>query len=327
MKTRYFSSYIKQYMFQPHHRLFDADTVRLLKEFKIVDESCIYSIVRVSKAKFIPESFYPTNNYCFRGTMEANGKTHEVVFNLAKFWFNGESELSEMLRCEFETLENFIRCGLSGYLSPSGISISNQDKFISLSELILSESNDKVLKIKCPIRSGLHGREVYADLHLYQIINQFDMDLLSNLEICYIGKSNVSTFERLKNHEKWGPILSSENNENYDYFAYFFVIDEAEIVSRNFIGVNAHIRGSSNLPKGAITEIFESTLINYFKPKFNIEFVNSDVKNIGVVKKWLINKGFDYVLTELELDGIMGRLETESKPYQTNQMLKQRLAP
>ncbi|MBR7628976.1 hypothetical protein KAT72_08020 [Aeromonas popoffii] len=325
VKTRYFSSYIKKYMFQPHCRLFDADAVKLLKESQIISDACIYSIVRVAKANFIPESFYPTYNYCFRGEIEANGRVHEVVFNLAKYWFDGESDLSAILRSEFYTLGDFIRCGLSGYLSPTGISISNQEKFIGFSELILSESNDKVLKIKCPIISGINGREVKAELHLYQLINQFDMDLLSNLEICYIGKSNVSTFERLKNHEKWGPILSSKNNEVYDYFAYFFVIDEAAIISRNFMGSNIHFRDSSDLPRGAITEICESTLINHFKPQFNHDFVNSDVKNIGVIKKWLINKGFDYVLTELELEGIMGRLETKTKPYQLNQMLKQRL--
>ncbi|MFM5331736.1 hypothetical protein ACET9Z_04890 [Aeromonas veronii] len=325
VKTRYFSSYIKKYMFQPHNRLFDTNAVKLLKELQIISDACIYAIVRVTKASFIFESFYPTHNYCFRGWIEANGRLHEVVFNLAKYWFDGESDLSAILRSEFFTLENFIQCGLSEYSSPTGKSLSNQDKFICYSDLILSESNDKFLKIKCPIMSGINGREVKAELNLYQLINQFDMDLLGNLEICYIGKSNVSTFERLKNHEKWGPILSSKNNEIYDYFAYFFVIDEAEIINRNIMGSNVYFRDASDLPRGAITEICESTLINHFKPDFNREFVNSDVKNIGVIKKWLVNKGFDYVLTELILEGIMGRLETKTKPYQLNQMLKQRL--
>ncbi|XQU07843.1 hypothetical protein P4544_14835 [Halomonas sp. LY9] len=325
MKGKLFSSYVKKYIYQPHYRLFDNEVVKLLKDYHLISDSSIYSIVRVRKAKFIPESFHPVSNYSLRGKIEANNKVHDVVLNLAKFWFEGESELSTSIREEFKSIECFVEQGLSNIFKNEGEVLSNQEKFLNLAEIDLEKSNEKMLKVLCPIRSGFYGQEVYAELHLYQVINKYHMDLLGNLEICYIGKSNLSTFKRLRNHEKWGPILSSSENELYDYFAYFFVIDEAAIFRDNFSGVNIYYRNTSKLPKGAITEICESTLINHFKPKFNDSFVNSDVKKIGVIKKWLVNNGFNYVLTELELEGVMGRLETESKPYQVNQIFSERL--
>lgn len=87
-------------------------------------------------------------------------------------------------------------------------------------------------------------------------------------------------------HEKWGPILSSKSN---DYFAYFFVIDEASISNGN----NLIVRTGSELPKGAITSISEATLINYFKPDVNKEFVNTDITKIKVVQDWLVDECFD----------------------------------
>ncbi|MFG7352623.1 hypothetical protein ACGMNB_16780 [Shewanella oncorhynchi] len=327
MNKKYFSTYVSQYMYQPHYRIFDDKNVKILEESKIISNSTIYAIVKTPKVRFVPSSFKVTNNYCLQGKLVVNGKQHNVIFNMAKYWFNGESDLSISLRTKFRTIEEFVEYALSGFRSIAGVRYSNSEKYNRLT-IIKPDSSEEQLNIICPIASGMNeGVPVEANLFVYQLINHYDIDLLSDLEICYIGKSNRSTFDRLKKHEKWGPILSSRHNEHYDYFAYFFVINEALIYKLNSNSNDLMLRTSSFLPKGAITSICEATLINYFKPDFNKEFVNTDIRNVKVIKNWLVAKGFNSIMTEVELEGLMGRLGTKQKPYLPRHEFESSLVP
>ncbi|CCO60366.1 hypothetical protein VIBNI_B0559 [Vibrio nigripulchritudo] len=313
-----FNTYIKEYMFQPNDRLFNSEKSKYIKGFQVINESSIYAIVKVPKANFIPGSFYVTKNYCAVGNIDVAGKVHEVMFNIAKYWFEGESDLSEKLHNDFGTIEKFIEAGMSRYTHKQFSNVSNQDKFMHLAEVDVEQSSIKNLYIKCPIATALNnGNKVYADIPIYQMIQKFDMECIDEVEICYIGKSTASTFSRLQKHEKWGPILSSEGDDNkYDFLAYFFVIDEAAIYRGNLGGVNLIYRDFSELPKGAITSLCEASLINYFKPEFNIEFTSSDLNNSKLFSKWLRKNGYTSVITEVELDGVLGKLSTKERPYQ-----------
>ena len=325
MNKKYFSTYVSQYMYQPHYRIFDTENVKVLEKSNVINQSTLYAIVKTPKVRFVPYSFKVTNNFCLKGKLVVNGKYHDVIFNMAKYWYNGESDLSIDLRSRFHTIEAFVDHALSGFRSINGVHYSNSEKYCRLA-VIKSDSSEEQLNIMCPIASGMNnGVPVEANLFVYQLINHYDIDVLDDLDICYIGKSNRSTFDRLKKHEKWGPILSSRHNEYYDYFAYFFVIDEASIYKLN--SNDLILRTGSGLPKGAITSICEATLINYFKPDFNKEFVNTDISNIKVVKDWLSAQEFDVIMTEVELEGLMGRLSTKHKPYMLRHKFEYSLAP
>ncbi|EOV9409929.1 hypothetical protein ACN5W3_004377 [Vibrio parahaemolyticus] len=327
MNKKYFSTYVSQYMYQPHYRIFDDESMKILEESNVISQSTIYAIVKTPKVRFVPSSFSVTNNFCLKGKLVVNDRHHDVIFNMAKYWFNGESDLSVNLRSRFQTIEEFVDYALSGFRSIEGIHYSNSEKYCRLA-IVNSDSSDEQLNITCPIASGMNdGVPVEANLFVYQLINHYDIEVLDELEICYIGKSSKSTFDRLKKHEKWGPILSSRYNEYYDYFAYFFVIDEASIYKLNSDGNDLMLRTGSGLPKGAITSICEATLINYFKPDFNKEFVNTDISTIKVVKDWLSTKGFNAILTEVELEGLMGRLGTKHKPYMLRHEFEGSLTP
>ncbi|MEC4728931.1 hypothetical protein HWQ46_25795 [Shewanella sp. D64] len=327
MSAKYFNTYVSQYMYQPHYRIFEEKNIKILEELEIISKSTIYAIVKTSKVKFIPSSFEMTTNYCVEGKLLVDGKQYNVIFNMAKYWFDGESDLSKGLKSRFKTINEFVDYALSDFIAIDGSNVSNSEKYRRLAQ-VKPDSTEEQLNVRCPIASGMNnGEPVDANLFVYQLINHYDMDLLSKLEICYIGKSNRSTFKRLKNHEKWGPILSSKHNEHFDYFAYFFVIDEATIYKLNANKNHLVLRTWSKLPNGVITSICEATLINYFKPDFNKEFVNTDILNVKVVKDWLVAKGFDAIMTEVELEGLMGQLGTKLKPYSGRHVFEISITP
>ncbi|MNZ43372.1 hypothetical protein D3C78_609730 [compost metagenome] len=70
----------------------------------------------------------------------------------------------------------------------------------------------------------------------------------------------------------------------------------------------------------------EASLINYYEPKYNDEYVGSNLSDAGIVKKWLTEKGYTELHTEIELEGIMGRLYTNKRPFKIRQEVRLSLA-
>lgn len=311
-----FSTYIKEYMFQPNERLFDTEAIMFLKDFQVISDSTIYAIVRTPKIEYKLETFISVGNYCFKGEIKVGNESHTIMINVPKTWYEVEkSDLSIKLRTKHKSISHFIDYEMSKYHNPEFPSMSNQEKYMYLAKVDLDKSDAKNLSILCPIATALNGGEAASTtLPLYQTINMFDIDCIESLDVCYIGKSTSSTFERLKKHEKWGPILSdSKAREGFDYLAYFFVIDEAEIIRKNFGMLESFSRKRNKVEAGAIVQLCEASLINYFKPEFNKDIKNADLSKNKLVKFYLKEKGYSKIVTEVELDGVLGRLSTAER--------------
>ena len=310
-----FHTYIKKYQFHPFERLFDETIRDILKTEYTEKTSTIYAIVETDKISFLPETFRATGNYCVQGNVISRNKEESVIFNIPKTWFYSNSELSKSLKNKFKTYENYIDYHMRQYLDPKKPNLSNAQKYQSLLEVDLERSSRDVLFVKCPIATaGNGGEDRYAELYTFQTLNLFEAGCIGDLNILYIGKSTSSTFDRLKNHEKWGPIMADKNEEK-NYLVYFFEIDDNLLLERNFSNMQLKIKASNNIPKDAIVKLCEASLINHYKPKFNIGHSNSLVEESIIVKKWLKSNEYDGLLTEIELEGLMGRICTESQAF------------
>ena len=311
-----FNSYIKKYQFHPYERLFDKSIKEYVKTDFTDNESKIYAIIETPKVKYIPESFYPVGNYSFVGDVVICKKRHTIIINIAKTWFETESDLSQDLRDDFSSLDEFTSYFMGQYGNPEKPNLSSSEKYASIAQVDLKKSTENVLFISCPLAKAMNGgKDRYAELHIYQMINMFEIECLGNLEIVYIGKSISSTFERLRKHEKWGPVLANQKGE-YDHLVYFLEIEDNEFSNSLVNNVRFIKRDINHLPEDPIVKICEASLINFYKPKFNEDHKHSDLANSELVSKWLTKNGYNQLVTEVELDGILGRVGSPVQPYQ-----------
>lgn len=310
-----FHTYIKKYQFHPFERLFDESIRDYIKTEYTEKTATIYAIVETDKISFLPETFKPIGNYCIQGTVISKDKKESVIFNIAKTWYFSESNLSKEFQTKFKTYENFLEFHMSQYHNPQYPNLSNAEKYRSLTEIDLEKSCEDVLFVKCPIASaGKGGRPTYAELHTFQTLNFFDAECIGDLDILYIGKSTSNTFDRLKSHEKWGPIMA-KRSEKKNYLVYFFEIDDHLLIENNFADLKMREQASNNIPKDAIVKLCEASLINHYKPRFNKDHTETLVEESEIVKKWLKSNDYNELFTEVELEGLMGRLCTESQPF------------
>ena len=311
-----FNTYIKRYLSQPFERLFDKEHAKLINGHYINQAATLYAIVEVPKISYIPQSFYPIDNYCFVGQIETGGKNHTVMINVAKTWYETESPLSADLRKRFESLEDFTNYSMSKFSTMEGSNLSNQEKYRSLAEVNVHSSTSDHLSIQCPIAiAGSNGKHPTAELPIYQIVNMFDIDCIEQVETIYIGMSEAGTFNRLRKHDKWGEIMANQN-PNCDYLVYFFELDDSQIVKDKLQDVNILIRDDTYMDKKSIAQLCEASLINFYKPRHNRQHKHSDIKQADIVKSKLLAKGYNQISTEVELSGILGRLGTGTRPYQ-----------
>lgn len=322
-----FHTFIKKYQFHPFERIFDEDIQDVIKTTFTEKESTIYAIVETDKISFLPETFKSIGNYSIQGSMTIGGKLEHVVFNIAKTWYDSDSQMSRKLQEKFKTYENFLNFHMSQYQDYKNPKLSNAEKYHSLVEVDLEKSDTNSLFVKCPIASaGNGGLPAYAQLFTFQTLNFFSAECISDLDILYIGKSTSNTFERLKNHEKWGPIMAGMSSEK-NYLVYFFEIENNLFFEEKLGGLNVRLQAENNLPKDAITKLCEASLINYYKPRFNKEHTASLIGDSEIVKKWLKKNDYTELITEVELDGLMGRLCTKSQPYKRRHAINIMLSP
>ncbi|TMO57124.1 hypothetical protein [Pseudoalteromonas phenolica] len=311
-----FNSYIKKYQFQPYERLFDKSIKEYIKTDFTDNESKIYAIVETPKVKYIPESFYPIGNFSFVGDVVVDDIRHTIMINIAKTWFETESVLSQGLRNKFASLGDFTDYFMGLYGPPERPNLSSSEKYSNIAQVDLQKSTENILFISCPLAKAMNGgKDCHAELHIYQMINMFEIECLGNLEIVYIGKSISSTFERLRKHEKWGPILANQKGK-YDHLVYFLEIEDNELSNYLVDNVRFFKRDFNNLPEDPIVKLCEASLINFYKPKFNEDHKCSDLAKSELVTKWLTKNSYNQLVTEIELDGLLGRIGSPVQPYQ-----------
>ncbi|MNZ43371.1 hypothetical protein D3C78_609720 [compost metagenome] len=233
--AKIFHTFLKKYQFHPFRRLFDESIRDYIKTEYTEKISTIYAITESNKASYIPETFEVGEDYCITGAVKIGDKRHTVTLNIARTWYDSESELSKNIRSKFKSRGQFTSYLMSHFISPANPSLTSSQKYKLKAEVDLEKSNNEILYIKCPLAIAMSGDEgACAELHIYQALNFCNSNCLEPLEIIYIGKSTASTFERLRKHEKWGPIMAGINHEK-DYFVYFFEIDENLLIKKTLV--------------------------------------------------------------------------------------------
>ncbi|MHA6613891.1 hypothetical protein ACVA6E_12015 [Photobacterium damselae] len=313
---RVYNVHIKEYVFQPFERLCDPVFKPLLKNVDAIRNATVYAIAKVPKVRVIPESFVFLNNYCVKGDIEIEEKVHTIMFNMAKFWYDSESDISLKLKSNFKSMDSFTDHFMGGYQAHDGAEVLSHIKYQHLAKVDLEASNETTLFINCPLAKALNGfKEVKTEIPIYQLMQKFEIECFESVDICYIGNSKGS-LERLMKHEKWLEILAlSKKTPQYDYLVYFFVIDDDDIRHIKRPDLNILHRDYTHFKTKVIAELCEAALVNYFKPVLNNKLTDSELSDLKVIKNNLLEKGYSTIVAEVELDGIFGKLSTDKMKY------------
>ncbi|NVN83733.1 MULTISPECIES: hypothetical protein [Vibrio] len=314
--TRIYNVYIKEYMFLPFERLCDPVFKHLLGGVDAINNATLYAIGKVPKAKIDLKSFTFIDNFCVRGDLEVAGKRHAIVFNMAKFWYEGESEISLKLQSDFKSLNEFTNYFMGKYKAYDGSEVPSHVKYQYLARVDLEASNDTTLFVNCPLVKAMYGfKDMETEIPTYQLMQKFDIECFESVDLCYIGKSKGS-LKRLMKHEKWLEVLAlSKRNPQYDYLVYFFTIDDDDIKQIKRTGFNILHRDYTQLNAVSAAELCEAALVNYFKPVLNDKLKDSELSGLKVVKNNLLEKGYTSLVAEVELEGLFGKLSTENRTY------------
>lgn len=299
-----FHTYIKKYQFLTPERLYD-DFVEYFENEFTKQDSTIYLIVKCKKPRWIGGSVKFLRDYKFAAKIEIDGKIHNVVIDMADFWYamthmqNNFPDKNAMAHY-FMSRSNRIPWNFF----PKDL----QYKFSSSFEGI--EQEGKLLKINCAIMKNANKEgQSLVDVFLYQAINKYELPQ-PKLDIIYIGSSLKSTYSRLQKHEKWGWIQAQKESDE-DILVYFCEIEGGQYQ----LGSPVISRDDHGLTKEDETLITEMALINYFKPKkYNDRHVQRHIRYSGRVKNMLINQGFSQVCVEMLLEGNIAKLGSQHVP-------------
>ena len=316
-----FHAYIKKYQFQPFKRLFDDSIIDVVKTELADNISTIYAIAQIPRVSYILGSFKINKKCKAVGNINIKNKILKIAIDIPATWYSAETEVGEYLRSVFPCIDDFIQHIMWQYFRL----IRQAERICPYKEVAkvdLTKSNNEDLYIDCPIAKSLaNNPKEYTILPIYQIINFFDINCIDSIDLLYIGKSIKSPFKRLRKHEKWGYILANYD-PNYEYLVYFFEIEENKIIKTNFKDYILIERYKNELPENSIVTICEAALINFYKPTLNKEFVQSNLRDIELIRKWLLNNGYTKLVIEVQLEGVMGRLATPHKPYKPHQCIE-----
>lgn len=323
--SKTFHTYIKKYQFHPFELLFDDSVREYIKNEYTEKTSTLYAIVETDKTSFLPQTFTFDEKFCANGKIKVSDTEHDISLNISKSLYDSDSELSQNLRKNFQTIDDFNNYCMQQYNNDEEKNLSSGELYKNLVKIDKKASSDKTLYSSCPLWNVLtNSTEHLAEYNIYQMINFFDYKVLNDLEILYIGKSTSSTFERLRKHEKWGPIMANKN-PNKDYFVYFFEIDESSLTHNQHENTSVLIKDNNNIKMDSIVKLCESSLINYYKPKYNKEHVDTILEETGYVKKALTSNGYTEMITEVYLEGPFGKISTPSRKFQEYTKIKNSL--
>ena len=163
------------------------------------------------------------------------------------------------------------------------------------------------ISIYCPVAKLMKATNFGIDL--YSLMTDLGIDLGNQNEILYLGKfeKGISRFEK---HPHLNAIALNEGKD-YDILIYLFSLN----VFMDFFVFNQEIISDFVIGDKKLTAlkeilIAEAMLINYFQPKYNINFKKTLSTKTSAILKALDEKRFTKLWLYIEVDGIMYRFGT-----------------
>ncbi len=308
----YLRLYITDYTFANMDELYNRNVYRLLRSRPKVKTTKLYAIVKTDKIIFDIDTFYIDNKYEISCDLIINNTKKTVKFNLLQMYYDQFGADFKDYRVFKLSLEN--RLLDLDYMKKNNL---NAKDFYQQISAYKEENNRDNLVLNCPFYYILSkGATSEISINVYRILNYLNIDLVNDLEIIYIGKSMKSTMKRLREHNKWGEVQARDkqsSNTNSNYIVYVFNLDKADTSISHFDSNNVLIvNNNSEVDLKNIVSILEIAFISHYKPILNQKHINTNLKEISLVRNNLKELGYTNLAVEMNFEdgGIMGNITT-----------------
>lgn len=300
---------------------------KISEEIFAESEFNLYMVCKLPKMRLVPEKCRIGLDFNVLGVLRFdNGKKINFNASLAQHWFHNAEVAKNFsstenltdylnfweLRSEFtkgRVSESLLRL-ISKLLPP-------QLKYKAAASIDYKNSNGRQLEIICPLSFVLSNTEINrVSLYPHRILNINKNDLKIYPQVIYIGKTGKNNFSRLQHHEKLQKILA-EKEDNEDLILCLLQVSSERYDNSVYpdSGITVMVRGAnSEVCKDDITDIAETTLINYFKPLYNELKRETPIPQNKKVVEGLIRNQYTDLDFFLETRGAIAKFWSDSVP-------------
>ncbi len=305
--------YITKYNFAMQDELHDPIMLNILKNIPEIRMTNLYAIVQTNSMCIDIDSISICSSYDVECNVIINKKLKTIKFNLLSYYYE---ELENKEDISFDKFVENLENGLLNIEPFKSNNYKREDLYKDI-EIVRDNSFNSQISLRCPFYwffSKLQNDLVI--LNLYRVINHFNIDILNELEIIYIGKSMNSTIDRLKEHNKWSAIIAKDKKNksaDFDYLVYVFNFDQVETLIKDVTNndkIVLNYEAEYNVDN-LVTNL-EIAFISHYKPLLNIEYVDTIFEETDFVKKELINHGYTDLIIEMIINegSLMGNIKT-----------------
>ncbi len=142
-----------------------------------------------------------------------------------------------------------------------------------------------------------NGQWIEKIAFLHSLVSLLETDLDDVSEVLYIGQSRRMK-QRALSHEKIQQALS-EAGDKEDIYLYFFIVNEMVIFWNSY---DPNASDTTEITDQGRLNLVEMSLINYFKPKYNTTFVNSEISFNKQVNELLKINNYTRIVAESSFD-------------------------
>ncbi len=285
-----FNPYLADSIFVRPFQLYGKYGKDLQKSYQFQD-STLYFIAKRRKMRFILDKTKFENNYLKFSISIENDQVVPYKIPIRRILTSTKIfDTSDLLIVPVSSLSDFQSLRIdNNYNTILGILIDKKESNSNTISFILYRLNSQA------------GERIYTQyIHIHGLMNTLDENTDDFSEVLYIGQSRKME-QRSISHEKIQQALS-EAGDNEDIYLYFFTFKEnVGFVMTN----NTNTPEMTDYANGLFDDrlnIVEMALINYFKPKYNNTFVNSDISLNKQVSNLLRVNSYTRIIAELSFD-------------------------
>lgn len=272
---------------------------KALEESYEFSNATLYFIAKRKKMRFVLDETDFENDYLKFSISMANEEVVTYKVSIVRLLTGREMpEIKKLLILPVSGLSDLQ--SLQAEYEPYPISGISVDK---------ANSNENVLVFTIYTPDGQSVEKITFPHNLVSLI---DTDVEGISEILYIGQSRKMK-QRALSHEKIQQALS-EAGDKEDIYLYFFSIKE-KLVFWNTYEPDAS--DATEITDQGRLNLVEMTLINYFKPRYNTTFVNSELSLNKQVNELLKTNNYTRIVAESSFDSSFWKFGSNSvKPKQ-----------
>lgn len=298
MEGIYFNAHLTDSIFFKPEQLYDGNR-KVLKDLEHIEKGNIYFIAERGKVRIDPKKVKLSSKGRLRIDLRlCDGKVIRETIDTAPLFI----DLGDMFKKTYgdeKNLQKHIKSVEDADDYKRQLSTSGPLPIIGIS-LIPEKQNKKnvALRLYTP-----DGQVNDAPFTIHSIISAYGIDIRDYPKIAYIGKSS-SLNDRIYKHEKIQQALATLDDDS-DVYLYAFQFDSDKIINKKLPDGQTYLdrNYTSDVANDDAISLVEMSLINYFKPTLNTDYVNADIPKNDIFRRSLSNKYTQFVMEVIHDEG------------------------